>query len=83
MLRLLLMTSRIDSTCSFILPRALSMCNCVVCNGVALWILASTAAAAATTTAAATATTTTTTTTTIVLLWDGSNSGRIAAQDFF
>jgi hypothetical protein len=82
MLRLLLMTSRIDSTCSFILPRALSMCNCVVCNGVALWILASTAAAAATTTAAATATTTATTTT-IVLLWDGSNSGRIAAQDFF
>ena len=81
MLRLLLMTSRIDSTCSFILPRALSMCNCVVCNGVALWILASTAAAAATTTAAATATATTTTT--IVLLWDGSNSGRIAAQDFF
>ena len=80
MLRLLLMTSRIDSTCSFILPRALSMCNCVVCNGVALWILTSTAAAAAaTTTAAATATTTTT----IVLLWDGSNSGRIAAQDFF
>ena len=82
MLRLLLMTSRIDSTCSFILPRALSMCNCVVCNGVALWILASTAAAAATTTAAATATATATATT-IVLLWDGSNSGRIAAQDFF
>ena len=71
MLRLLLMITWIDSTCSFILS-AWSMCNYVVGNGVAFWILASTAvtAAAATTTAAAAAAAAAA----IVLLWDSSNS---------